>query len=129
MFKRIILYPHTIKNFEINGIQYHLKSPTLLFKTKLEDESHNTSYSEIIKECTNIDASILSILPQEEIEKICEDVMTVGMDGHDNTGGEGKRAVELIAILLNRGHTSPQDYRLDFARIIFEEYNAIGGTK
>ena len=118
------MYPHTLKNFEINGIQYHLKSPTLLFKSKLEDENHNVTYSEIIKDCTNIDESILSILPQEEIEKICEDVMSVGMDGHDTTQGEGKSAVELIAILLNRGHASPQDYRLDFARIIFEEYNA-----
>jgi hypothetical protein len=119
------MYPHTQNNFEINGIQYHLKAPTLLFKSQLEDTNQNITYSEILRECTNIDESVQNMLPPEEIEKICEDAMTVGMDT-DAPKGEGKSAAQLIAILLNRGHTNPGAYRLDFAKIIFEEYSVNG---
>jgi len=116
------MYPHTQKGFTVNGQAFHMWAPTLLFKAKLEDKNYNMTYLDILKECTDIPAPIMDILPPEEMEKICEDAMMIGVD-EERGGGSGKRASELIAMLLDRGHQDPGAYRIDFARIVFEEYD------
>ena len=115
-------YPHTIKTFEINGIQYKMNSPTLLFKSRLEDENWNINYQDILNECTDIDENIQQIIPQEEIEKICTEAITMGTDTENEANGKGISAIEIIAMLLNRGHKEPQYYRTDFVKVVFDEY-------
>ena len=116
------MFPHTQKTFTVNGQGFRMWAPTLLFKSKLEDENNLITYSDILKECTDIPEQLFEIMPIEEVEKICEDAMTFWQDEETTQKGEGKKAIELIAILLNRGHSDPQNYRLDFVKTIFEEY-------
>ncbi len=117
------MYPHTQKTFTVNGQGFRMWAPTLLFKSKLEDENSLITYSDILKECTDIPEQLFEIMPIEEVEKICEDAMTFWQKDSTQKGGDNMTASSIIALLLNRGHNAPQEYRLDFVQIIFEEYS------
>ena len=118
-------YPHTIKNITINGVNYRMWAPSLGLSAKLEDENNAITFLDILTECTDIPVQLAEAMQMEEIEEICKDVMSIGADG---TGeGDALKAIEIIAVLLNKGHREPQKYKLDFVSIIFKEYAKAAG--
>ncbi len=116
------MFPSTQRPFIINDQPYIMQQVTLSLQSKLEDESIEVNYLELIRGCTNIPDAFIEIIPQEEINIICEDIIEFSSDKTSTSGGKPKKAIELIAWLLNKGHASPQDYRVDFVRVIIDEY-------
>ncbi len=115
-------FPSTQKIFSINDQSYTMKQVTLGLQSRLEDEEISVTYSDIISECTDIPEAFQELIPESELEIICADVISFSSDKQTSSKGESKKAIELIAWLMNRGHLEAQHYRVDFVRVIIEEY-------
>ena len=112
-------YPHTIKNFTINGVAYRMWAPTLLLTSQIEDDNYNITFLDILTECTDLPKPLAEAMAFEEIEELCKDAIGIG---RGEEGGKPIKAIDIIAILLNRGHVEPQKYRMDFVQNIFKQY-------
>ncbi len=115
-------FPSTQKLFSINDQTYIMKQVTLGLQSKLEDDEINVTYSDIINECTDIPEAFQDLIPESELKIICEDVISFSSDTSSDKKGEPKKAIELVAWLMCKGHLEAQHYRVDFVRTIIEEY-------
>ncbi len=115
------MFPSTQRTFIINEQPYTMKQVTLYLQSQLEDDNIEVNYGEMIKACTDIPDAFMQMIPEEELEVICADIIEFSTDKSDGKG-KPKKAIELIAWLLNKGHATPQEYRVDFVRVIINEY-------
>ena len=114
-------YPSTQKIINLNNNTYIIKMLTLRIQCKLEDENIEVTYLDIISECTNIPDNILEFIPQDQLDVICEDI--ISFSSSPNNNGTPQTAISLVAWLMNHGHIDAQNYRVDFVRHIVNEMN------
>lgn len=114
-------YPSTHKTINLNNKDYIIKMLTLGIQCRLEDENIDVTYLDIINECTNIPDNILEFIPQDQLDIICDDI--ISFSSSDENKGEAKTAISLVAWLMNHGHFDAQYYRVDFVRQIIKEMN------
>ena len=112
-------YPSTSKQFTINNQIYTMQMVTLGLQSRLEDDSIEVTFKELINECTNIPDEVLDFIPQEQTDTLCDDIMKYSSS--DKQGGDKKRAIELIAWFMNQGHMDAQFYRMDFVRVLIDD--------
>ena len=111
-------YPSTFKAFTLNDKSFIMRMPTLMLQHKLETNEANAW--DMLEVCTNMPKEFIHIIPETELNAICEDIVEFSKD-KVAVKGENKKAIEIIAWLMNRGHLGATDYRIDFVRIIIEE--------
>jgi hypothetical protein len=97
---------------------------TLGLQSRLEDENIDVTYSDMITECTNIPKVFQDLIPETELEVICEDIINFSSATSEDVKGNGepRKSIELIAWLMNKNHMDAQYYRVDFVRHIINEY-------
>ena len=69
-------YPSTHKTINLNNKDYIIKMLTLGIQCRLEDENIDVTYLDIINECTNIPDNILEFIPQDQLDIICDDIIS-----------------------------------------------------
>ena len=112
-------FPSTSRQFQVNDKTYTMRMPTLELLARMEDEDIDVSYLEILSSCTNIPKDIINFIPNNQLNVLCDDIIEYSKD--DNKTKEKKKTIELIAWLINKGHTYAQYYRIDFSRVIINK--------
>jgi|LGVF01.2.fsa_nt_gb hypothetical protein len=112
-------YPATSRQFNINDQFYIMQMLPLFLLAKMEDESVEVSFFEIIEHCTNIPKEMIAIIPDDQLNTICDNIIEYSND-EDKTGDK-KKVISLIAWFMNKGHFDAQYYRVDFVRALIKE--------
>lgn len=114
-------YPATSKEFLVNGKVHRLQKYTLLLLTKIEDDLVDVSFRDVLEQCTDMGEVDMLDLNDEQFEEIYALVSKFSEPDEKVESVTPLRAIELVALLMNKGHMDAQYYRLDFAEVVVKE--------
>ena len=111
-------YPHTSKEFLINGKNHRMKKFTLLMLSHIEDENIYVSFRNAVEQCTDISEVDMDGLSDDQFRDIYEHISEFSKPDDVSESEEELKALDVIAILMNRGHMDAQYYRIDFVEVV-----------
>jgi len=68
-------YPHTRKDFKVNGKTFQMRKLTLGLQADIEDENITVTYVDVLKNSTTMEESDLRALDSEQLDAIYADIV------------------------------------------------------